>query len=257
MTPSVFLGRCLMRIRPAPLAAFLKQILCIRRLELATSEGRFWVDPASYQGQALLTAGIYEPEMLATVKRFLPTGGTFVDLGANEGYFSVVAARQVGPTGRVLAIEPQARLQPVLRRNFSLNGSDRVTLAPVAVSDHPGTGELHLTPSMNNSASGLRAPTRYALPRQSVPLATLAQVFAQAGIERCDLLKIDIEGWEYEAILGSQALFAEHRIRYLALELHPHLLTPRGLDASAITAFLARCDYREIPGRGHLLLALS
>jgi FkbM family methyltransferase len=251
------LGRQLMRIRPAPLAATLKWLLRVRRLELATPEGRFWIDPASYQGQTLLRDGVYEPALLATVKQWLAPGDTFVDLGANEGYFSVVAAARVGPSGRVLAIEPQRRLDAVLRRNFALNGCAQVTLAPVAVSDHPGTAELQLTPSMNNSASGLRAPTRYPLLRQPVALATLAQVFAQAGLERCDLLKMDIEGWEYEAVLGSRELFAARRIRALALELHPQLLAPRGLDAAAITTFLAACGYREVPGRGHFLLALD
>lgn len=257
MNSTVRLGRMLMRIRPAPLAAVLKFLLRVRRIEIATTEGHFWVDPASYQGQALLLDGLYERELLATVKALLPPGGTFVDLGANEGYFSVVAAGRVGPTGRVLAIEPQRRLEPVLRRNFELNSCTQTTLAAVAVSDHPGTAELHLTPSMNNSASGLRAPTRYPLFRQPVALATLAQVFAQAGIDRCDLLKIDIEGWEYEAVLGSRELFTARRVRRIALELHPHLLAPRGLDARAITDFLQSCGYREIPGHGHLLLGVD
>ena len=251
------LGYLLMRIRPAPLAAFLKFFLRVRRIELATPEGRFWVDPASYQGQELLRHGIYEPQLLATVKALLAPGGTFVDLGANEGYFSVVAAARVGPNGRVVAIEPQRRLEPVLRRNFALNNCTQVTLAPVAVSDHAGTAELHLTPSMNNSASGLQAPTRYPLFRQPVVLATLAQVFAKAGIERCDLLKIDIEGWEYEAVLGSRELFTARRVRALALEVHPHLLSRRGFEASAITDFLAGCGYRGVPGHGHLLLTVD
>jgi FkbM family methyltransferase len=248
-------GRLLMRVRPAPLAAMLKKILGVQRLVAPTVEGTFWVDPASYQGLRVLESGVYEPEMLATLRRFLKPGDIFADVGANEGYFSVVASRLVGPAGRVLAVEPQKRLEPVLRRNFELNHSSNVTLVAAAVSDRPGESQIHLTPGMNNSASSLMQPTRYPLARQTVRTATLAEILREAGIERCALLKIDIEGWEYEAVLGSRSLFAEGRVAAIALELHPHLLAARGLDGGDITRFLADCGYRAVPEFENLVLA--
>src|SRR3954468_546190 len=115
------LGRWLMRVRPAPLAVGLKRMLRVERQNLVTSEGTFWVDPASFSGQELATHGVYDPGTLAALKSLLQRGDTFIDVGANEGYFSVVAARLVGPTGRVIAIEPQSRLARVLERNFAIN----------------------------------------------------------------------------------------------------------------------------------------
>lgn len=247
-------ARFIMRVRPAPLGVFLKSLLLVRRTELSTPEGVFWIDPASYQGLTLADHGIYEPELLATVKTRLPVGGVFVDLGANEGYFSVVASRIVGPRGRVLAIEPQSRLQPVLRRNFARNACTNATVVAAAVSDYRGEALLHLTPGVNNSASSLTRPTRYPLLRQRVPTLPLGDLLAQAGIDRCDLMKIDIEGWEHEAVIGSPGLFESGRIRALALEIHPPLLAQRGLDATRITAHLAAAGYREVAGAGHLLL---
>jgi FkbM family methyltransferase len=254
---SLATGNFVMRIRPAPLAVLVKWLLCVRRMELSTPEGKFWVDTASYQGNTLARHGVYEPDLLATVKSHLKAGGTFVDVGANEGYFSVIAARCVGPAGRVLAIEPQARLQRVLRRNFTLNSCDRVTLVAAAVSDHTGEASLHLTPGVNNSASSLMQPTRYPLFRQTVPTLRLADILDQAGIETCDLMKIDIESWEYEAVLGSKELFRSGRVRALALELHPPLLAARGLDSAELMRFLSDCGYREVPGLQHLLLIKS
>lgn len=248
-------GRLLMRVRPAPLAALLKRLLRVQRLETATPEGTFWVDPASYQGLRILETGVYEPEMLATLRRFLRPGDTFADVGANEGYFSVVASRLVGPRGRVFAVEPQDRLRPVLERNFALNAAANVTLLAAAVSDAAGEARMHLTPGMNNSASSLMQPTKYPLARQTVRTATLASLFAEAGIERCRLLKLDIEGWEYEAVLGSRALFAEGRVDAFALELHPHLLEARGLDAGEITRFLDACGYRRVADLPNFVLA--
>ena len=237
-------GAALMRVRPAPVAVALKNLLGIRRIEIPSQEGTFWLDPASEFGQRLLTIGSCEPELVATMHRLLRPGNTFADIGANEGYFSVVAARLVGPTGRVLAIEPQNRLQEVLHRNFALNAAHNVTLVRSAVSDAAGVAELNLAPSMNTGATSLMRRTRYALERETVPLRTLTDIFSAAGLERIDLLKMDIEGWEYEAILGSPALFASGAIRAISLELHPDHLRDRGLDAQRIVDFLQGCGYR-------------
>jgi len=135
-------------------------------------------------------------------------------------------------------------LQPVLRKNFALNRAENITLIEAAVSDRAGTAQLHLTPGMNNSASSLMRPTRYPLFRQTTPCATLAEIFNQAPLTTCSLLKIDIEGWEFEAVLGSRALFERGSIRAIALELHPHLLERRGLKGTEITDFLEGCGYR-------------
>src|SRR4051812_38970298 len=117
----LFLYQCLARVRPAPVASALKRLLRVRRRAVTTPEGTFWIDPVSNLGLELLR-GRYEPSLTEVVRRYLRPGGVFVDVGANEGYFSAIAARLVGPTGRVVAVEPQARLRPVLEENFRLNG---------------------------------------------------------------------------------------------------------------------------------------
>lgn len=251
------LGRWLLRIRPAFLAAWLKTLLRIRRFPHPTPHGTFWVDPASYQGLCVLDHGEYEPGMISVLRAQLQPGDTFVDLGANEGYFSVIASAIVGPAGRVLAIEPQGRLQPVLRENFRLNTCANVTLAQVAVSDHAGEATLHLTAGVNNSASGLHRATRYGLPTETVPTARLATVLDQHGVTHCRLLKMDVESWEYEAIFGSEDLFRSGRIRSLAVEIHPDILAARGLDPARISAFLASCGYQPKMINGHSFLTLD
>ncbi len=243
-----------MRIRPAFLASLVKILLRVRRIETITPEGKFWLDPASYLGLRLLEHGVYEPDMLAVVKHFVSPGSAFVDVGANEGYFTVVGARQAGLTGRIVAVEPQARVRAVLLRNFELNGCTQISLAPYAVSDRPGQATMHLTPGVNNSASSLVQPTRYPLQRQIVECLTLEEILNQHTVATCDLLKVDIEGWEYEAVLGSPELFRQGRVKTVALELHPPLLRRRGLDAGRITGFLAECGYRQWPHSPNLVL---
>ena len=257
MTDPAKIGRCIMRLRPAVFAAAVKSLLRVRRLETATAEGRFWVDPASYIGLTLLEHGIYEPEMLAVVRHFVGPGDTYVDVGANEGYFAVVGALRAGPEGRVVAVEPQHRLHAVLLRNFSLNAVNNAVIAPYAVSDQPGEAALHLTPGVNNGASSLIRQTRYPLRRQVVQCLTLSEIFRLHAVQTCALLKIDIEGWEYEAVLGSPDLFQSGRIKAIALELHPPLLARRGLDPGKITAFLSACGYRPWPQSENLVFVYA
>lgn len=238
----------LMRVRPAPLAVVIKTLLGVRRIEAQTPEGRFWLDPASEFGQRLLTLGIYEPDSIAALKGILKPGGTFADVGANEGYFSVLASAIVGNAGRVLAVEPQNRLQEVLRRNFALNNAENVTLAAVAVTAEPGVAELSLAASMNTGASSLTGRARYKLERQTVPTVTLSALVEEWGVDRVDLLKMDIEGSEHEAIFGSRSLFESGLVRAIVLELHHDHLRARGLGEKAIVDFLLGCGYRQAAG---------
>jgi FkbM family methyltransferase len=240
---SIVLGRWLLRVRPAPLASVLKRLLGIRRLELATPQGVFWIDPGSYQGAVLAQHGVYEADTLAVLESTVRSGDTFVDVGANEGYFTVVASRLAGPTGRVFAVEPQQRLQDILRRNLALNHCQNVEVSALAITDEAGQAQLHLTPDMNNSASGLTQSTRYRLATQVVECVTLAEAFAARQVGEA-VVKMDIESWEYEAILGSPELFRSGRVRVLILELHEAIMAARGRDPAKITAFLTECGYQ-------------
>lgn len=91
------LQRFLLRIRPAFVASWLKCRLHVKRVVLQARYGRFFIDPASQFGALLLRDGEYEHEMRHTLEQFLEPAATFVDVGANEGYFSVMAAALVGP----------------------------------------------------------------------------------------------------------------------------------------------------------------
>lgn len=245
MNLSFAVGRILMHIRPAPLAVLFKRLLWLRRQVVTTPDGSFWIDPASDSGQRIHRTGRYEANTVKILAQVLRPGDTYVDIGANEGYFCVPAAKLVGPGGRVVAIEPQARLAEVLRRNFALNHS-RVELLAVAIAAEAGSATLHLTPSMNNSASGLAAPTSYRLETQTVPTVTLAQLIADNRLATPLVVKMDIESWEHEAILGSPEIFRAGLVRVLLLELHPALLQKRGLDPEAVPRFLVECGYEHL-----------
>jgi FkbM family methyltransferase len=246
------LQKLLLRVRPASLAALLKKGLGVERSVIVTDTGRFFIDPVSGFG-ALLSAGAYEPGVVMALWALLEPGACFVDVGANEGYFSVIASKLVGDRGRVIAVEPQRRLRAVLEKNFELNGVTNVEIADIAISDQPGSASLHLSPDTNTGSTALRQSTRYATKQETVETCTLEALLASRGIERVDLLKMDIEGFEYEAILGSPELFRSRRIRALALELHGRALVERSRAPEDILAFLRSCGYRLELGLEHNL----
>ena len=187
------LVRTLLRIRPAPLASSAKCVVGVRRVPFTTVEGTFWVDPVSAFGYNLTTKTGYEPGMRSTLAACLGPGKTFVDLGANEGYFSVIAAKIVGESGRVLAIEPQERLLPVINANLRLNDLHNVTVQTCGV-DMARSARPISHPTSTGS-SGLSRSTRYEW-RNRTSRPRHVQLLDQYGINRVDLMKVDIEGGE-------------------------------------------------------------
>lgn len=238
-----FLHHWLLGIRPAFFASFLKKLLRIKRRLISTNEGIFFIDPLSNFGNAILAKGGYEPQLVASVKSILKKGDTFLDVGANEGFFSIIASRSVGKSGKVICIEPQSRLQGVIFRNILENNSYNIEVLQRAISNEIGMATISLSPDMNTGSSGLFRTTKYRNPTEIVPQITLIELIRTHRIEKIRLMKMDIEGLEYEAILGSRDIFENAIIENIALELHPSTLKQRRKSELDILSFLKNCGY--------------
>ena len=230
----------LLRVRPAQLAEFLKTFLCIRRLQSTTLTGQvFWIDPASIFGIELLRYGVYERQMTALLELVLGPYDTFLDIGGNEGYFSVIASNLVR-FGQVHCFEPQARLYPVLRENLRLNGAENVVLHGFAVSDKDGSAEVFLKPSTNSGASSMFS---YGVGRasQNVQTVALDSFFARNGLDRVRLMKIDCEGAEGLVVRGAEEILTRKAIDFIAMEYHPQICGFE--ECERIHRFLKSCGY--------------
>jgi FkbM family methyltransferase len=196
----------------------------------------------------------YEPGATEAVMALLPQDGVFVDVGANTGYFSVLAALRVGRRGRVFAFEPNPDIRVQLERHIHANGvADRVTVSEVALADRDEDGvrlflscwpENHglssLTPAAETMAlGGFRADS-------TIPVAVrkFDTWVRDRALERIDLMKIDVEGAETHVLAGMAGVFERVRPVRIICE------TPR--DSTAV-AFLRARGYRgsvidQIPG---------
>lgn len=199
----------------------------------------------------MLTRGNYEPAMEATIRRLLKPGDTFVDVGANEGYFSLVGGEAVGPVGRVIAVEPQSRLWPVIIRNLVLNRLHNCTLAPYAVGVKAGKVDLILYPSINNGATSIVSEARKTFfPRQKAMIMPLATLLREYGTTSVAVMKIDIEGFELNALQGLGEWLSDGRVKNLLVELHPRQLKELGQSVEQVAELLTRSGYQKVPDTG-------
>jgi FkbM family methyltransferase len=181
--------------------------------------------------------------MKAVLEHYLRPGYTFIDMGANEGYFSVVASHLVGPRGSVIAVEPQSRLQHILQTNLRLNRCYNVRLIGAAISSTSGPVKMNLTADINSGGSSLFRPTKYGLRTEEVDGFTLSEFCRRAGLDRCDLMKVDIEGAEYDVFMGARDFLQTGIIRNIALEIHNSILEKRGLSGNDLHHELLEARY--------------
>lgn len=174
-------------------------------------------------------------------------GDTVIDVGANVGCFALLAASRVGPTGRIIAVEPEARAFEQLRKNITLNGASNVIARQLAIGGHEGEVTLHTTvESALFSSIYTRVNRSYvAGEAQTVPMITLAQLMKQESVERCQYLKLDCEGAEHD-IVASLASDVAERIKQITMELHK----VDGHDAGVLASKLQSLGFALVDRRG-------
>jgi FkbM family methyltransferase len=156
----------------------------------------------------------YEPATTDFLIDALKPGGVFVDVGANHGYFTLIAASRVGASGRVYAFEPNPPVFDQLATHITLNGfDDRVQASPVALSDADGEATFYVSQCESNSglSSLILTAERLALGSLSPDhtVRVRAETFdawrQRTGLGRIDVMKIDVEGAEDRVLSGMRA----------------------------------------------------
>ncbi len=150
-------------------------------------------------------------------------GATVLDIGANIGAFSIAAANQAKNV-RVISFEPHPETFARLRKNVELNKlENKVIPQNLAVAGRPGTLQLFVHPSISgaNTVAPYRENLEFVAQGKTVPVTatTLETVFKTHQIERCDFLKMDCEGSEFE-ILESVPDELIRKVQHLAMEYH-------------------------------------
>lgn len=151
----------------------------------------------------------YEPELARALSECLSEGDIFVDVGANIGFFSVIAGKRVGPKGHVIALEPHPGARMVCRQAIEENGlAGLVEVVEAAAGAENSTARLYLyDDSVLSSTDPLRAPSRNEYDFSSsieVAVVTVDSCLAKSGyrLSRLRAIKIDVEGTEADVLEG-------------------------------------------------------
>jgi FkbM family methyltransferase len=176
-----------------------------------------------------------EATFVGLLKSSIGEGMTVVEAGAHMGYVTLQSARAAGPTGRVLAFEPNPRAVPLIERNLAVNGlAARATVVPLALADIPGRRAFYL--SGGGDTSSLHAPES-ASERIEVDVTTLDTWLDPAV--RVDVVKLDIEGGEAAALRGMRETLERARPELIVFaECNPPLLERSGSSADELVAIL-------------------
>ena len=183
----------------------------------------------------------YEKDVAAVFRRVLRPGMAVVDVGANIGYFTMLSASLVGAAGRVLAVEPNPRNARMLEASRRLNGFDQVTVAQVAAGRETAILVLHAAHS-NGTTSQPAADLDALLAAETVPALRLDDLMP-AGTP-IGLMKLDVEGAEYNALLGARGILERDR-PILITEFSPGMMSGiSGITGAEYLRWIVAQHYR-------------
>ena len=189
----------------------------------------------------------FEPHESALVQSYLKRGMTFVDVGANVGYFTLMASSLVGIDGTVLAFEPSPYACGRLMHTVESNHLPQVRAIQSGLSDTSGVFQLYMpkisgnhTPSMIANEGGRPI---------NVPTHRLDEYLTARRIDHVDLMKVDVEGFEPNVIRGARSYIQNGRIHAILCEFNKFWLEQNDTSPSQLYEEILSYGYRLAEGR--------
>jgi len=199
--------------------------------------------PGRYPSPDML-AGNYEIGTVSLLEQLLKPGMVFVDVGANIGFFTVLAARHVGSTGAVYAFEPEPANFQMLNENIKANCYENVQTIQSAVSRDTGTIDFHLSKLDNGSHSINREAARGVADTVQVATTTLDEFLESTEVTSVDVLKVDVEGAELSVLEGVAKLLELCPHVNLLIEYCPYLIQVSGNPPSDLLERLSGLGFQ-------------
>lgn len=178
----------------------------------------------------------------------LKLGGSFLDVGAHVGYYTLIGARALSDRGRVHALEPVPRSFALLKKNVESNQLENVVLNTAACWSTPGEVTLHEASAINSGKSSVIVRNANSSPgpavaQHTVRAVTVDQYVAGLEGEAISVIKVDVKGCEADVLEGAWKMLDAHQpVGFL--EVMPHLLEARNSSASDLVAMLRTRGYR-------------
>ncbi|MDB5155374.1 MAG: hypothetical protein JWR50_81 [Mucilaginibacter sp.] len=209
---------------------------------LTNEDIAIFADPNSFIEWQVASMGAYEDEINKLIRVSLKDGDTAIDVGGNIGLQSIRMSQAVGKGGRVYSFEPLNYLQEKFKKNVALNRVDNITIFPLALSDTESTAEFTIDPNGDNQGTFSLADTGPGAEKQSVDIKIADLMPELAALQTLHLVKIDVEGFEFQVLRGMKGLLQKHKPRII-FEYDTPLWARTGQDIKACYQFLGNMGY--------------
>ena len=219
----------------------------LRRVECQVHDVHFSlnVNTGDIHGYLCWMYGELEPELSSLIRYLLPHTRVFLDIGANVGYYSILAAT-VNPECQIVAFEPAPTTCARLRDNVRLNGSSHIQVEQVALGINEGTVqfEVYEDPAFNAVRTPADAGHPFFTNSQviDVPCIRLDDYLDKHGVYP-DVVKMDVEGFEYNILRGAPHLLSGSQAPILFCEVEPLWLKRFGFSSTEIFDYLKGFGY--------------
>ena len=189
-----------------------------------------------------------EKHLLLELLDSMRVNDTVWDIGANIGLYTLFASHNLAPTGRVVAFEPEPSTRALLQRNVTLNKSRNVTVLGYALDDTNSTKTLFRSASPNPGTHSLVRRTDYKLSRKGKPVQAMRgdTLVHDLGMNPPNVVKIDVEGAEFNVLRGMGELLRAGSFRMLIVEVHPEVLPLFGTSASTVEQLIRSSQFSKI-----------
>jgi FkbM family methyltransferase len=199
------------------------------------------LNPTEHIQQQLFWYGYYEKELGETLIKLLKQNDIFLDIGANIGYFSLLAAKN---GANVFAFEPAKQLFEKLEKNISINGNVNAAPFNVAVGELSEEKDLFLSGPDNLGMSSLQKPENYSGNSQRVKVVSIDEWFENSGLPGIQVIKIDVEGSELAVLKGMKKVLEIHK-PVLLIEVNHETLSLFGLSPHDIYSYLNQFNFES------------
>src|SRR6266487_1288973 len=187
----------------------------------------------------LFRLGLMGRQEFHLFRGILRPGMTVLDVGANQGVFTLYCADRVGPPGKVIAFEPDPEMFSALEANVKANGKTWVELHNLAVSAQEGKVGFRIS-RLNRGDNRLVLTAQPAVETAPVRVVALDQLL---GGRKVDVVKMDVQGWEGAVLRGMTGLLAAPNPCWILLEIWPDALRKAGSSYAEVIETLQRHGY--------------
>jgi FkbM family methyltransferase len=217
----------------------------VGRVRIALFGYEFWCDLSESIQRSIFLFG-YDDDARRFIRDKLQPGNTFLDVGANVGFYTLLAARLVGDRGRVFAIEPNPKTFLRLKETIEANGITNVRALNLGLGRERGRLTLFTNPVGDNDTATM--VTHDGLASVPVEVFTLDEIAAAHQIERIDYLKIDVDGFEPDVFAGAEGLLKDRKIKCIQAEFCDYWLRRNGSSPEMLHRLITSAGFADTNG---------